>query len=64
MLIIAGFIFIVIGSLITGLKVDRILKTQIKGIPFLEKIFSNIGIILFVIGVICILTGIVNLYYG
>lgn len=63
-LIITGIIFIIAGSFIMGMKLDRRLKVRTKRMPFIEKIASNIGVLFFVIGIVCLIAGVANLYYS
>ncbi len=62
-LIIAGLVLIAVGSLITGMKFDRGLELRLKGVPVIEKISGRIGMILFIIGLLCVIAGVADLYY-
>lgn len=64
MLITAGFVFIVAGFLIEGAKVDQKLKERLKGNRVVENISGNVGIIFFVVGLVLVIAGVVDLYYG
>jgi hypothetical protein len=64
MLLQSGFVFVIIGALVEGMKVDMKLKSRFKGNPVMQKISGNLGIIFFVVGVVLILAGLYDLYYG
>lgn len=64
MLIMAGFVFIVAGFLIEGVKIDQKLRERLRGNRVVEKVSGNIGIIFFVVGLVLVIAGVVDLYYG
>ncbi len=64
MLIMTGFVFIVAGFLIEGVKIDQKLRERLRGNRAVERISGNIGIIFFVVGLVLVIAGVVDLYYG
>ena len=64
MLIMVGFVFIVAGFLIEGVKIDQKLRERLRGNRVVEKVSGNIGIIFFVVGLVLVIAGVVDLYYG
>ena len=64
MLLQSGFVFVIIGALFEGMKIDMKLKARFRGNPVMQKISGKLGIIFFVLGVVLILAGIYDLYYG
>lgn len=64
MLIMTGFVFIVAGFLIEGVKIDQKLRERLRGNRVVEKVSGNIGIIFFVVGLVLVIAGVADLYYG
>ncbi len=64
MLFETGLIFIIVGALIRGLKFDLKMRDRFEGNPFMQKISGNLGAVFFVIGIILLLAGLADLYYG
>ncbi len=64
MLIESGFVLIIAGFLVEVTKIDNILRMKLKWNPLVEKISGNIGIIFFIIGLVLVVAGVFNLYYG
>jgi hypothetical protein len=62
-LILAGLVMIVAGSLITRMKFDRKLEIMLKGVPIAERVAGRTGLILFIIGLLCVIAGVADLYY-
>jgi hypothetical protein len=62
-LIICGVLLVLAGTLIIGTKTGRRLELR-PGSLLVKRIARNIGAILFILGIVCIVAGLVNLYYG
>jgi hypothetical protein len=62
LLLMTGIVLVIAGSLIKGAKVEQKLRMRSGGNPVLEKISGNLGVIFFIIGMICILAGVAGLY--
>ncbi|NYZ77475.1 hypothetical protein H0O02_04140 [Candidatus Micrarchaeota archaeon] len=63
-LVIAGISFIVLGVLIMGTKINRRLEMRTKKSFLMGKIAGNLGEILFIVGIVCLVSGVAKLYYG
>ena len=63
MLIQSGLGFIVVGALIVGSKTDKKLKRKFRENRVVGMISGNLGGIFFIIGVVLLIAGVVDLYY-
>ena len=63
-LVITGIFLVAVGVLIMGAKMGRKLEVRVKKSLLVRKIVGNVGEIFFVAGVLCIVAGLANLYYG
>lgn len=63
-LIVTGLILIVVGFLAKSVKFEHGLRARLRDTPIMQKISGNIGEIFFVIGLILLITGVADLYYG
>lgn len=62
LLLMTGIVLVIAGSLVKGAKVEQKLRMRSGGNPVLEKISGNLGVIFFIIGMICIMAGVAGLY--